>query len=312
MSNALGRLGWLALFLSTTVTAQTAQPEQDIPDLLDRMSRAVHFLDYEGSVVHLQGTDLEAMRISHTEQDGYEREHLIALTGKAHQIVRDEYTTTRFQPERKAVSVEERRHGVIVPALVSFDRERVALSYDFVPAGEARIAGRVTRIILLQPKDGARYGYRLYVDAKYALPLKFDVIDEEKNYISQLMFTDLRIRHETPESIEAASQQGQDLRPVERPAYSGPWRFTKAPPGFELEFVNREETNADVEHFVFSDGIATLSVYIEPDSASGLVGHQKVGAVGVLGAKVEGHQVTVVGEVPGATLRSFVDGMTRG
>lgn len=311
MSRRRSWAGVLALALSHGVSAEAVAPGEDDLALLQRMSSAVHYLDYEGSVVYSHANVLEAMRVAHTEQDGYEREQLIALTGVAHQIVRDNYTMTRFLPERRAVSVEERGHGLTSPTLVSFDPDRVARSYGFQSDGTSRIAGRLTRKIAILPKDDQRFGYHLYVDLKYALPLKFDVIDANGDYISQLMFTDVRIRHESPESISAATAAHEEVRPAMREPYAGPWRFDTMPAGFELEFTDRTGAEDEVEHFVFSDGMATISVYVEADDSPGLKGHKRVGSVALVGDTVSGYQITVVGEAPLETLRLILAGVSR-
>lgn len=309
-------LAWLlGAGLAGLAAAQTADPPPDESpaELLSRMATAVHFLDYEGSFVYLQDGEMEAMHIAHTEQDGYEREQLITLTGTAHQIVRDNYTMTRFHPERNQLAVDPRNRGPGSGALLaSFDPERVAASYDFEERGEARYAGRKTRMIDLVPRDAARYGYRLYIDAKYALPLKFDVMDLGNNeLLSQLMFTDIRIRHESPQSILSATAADKDLLPPPREPYSGPWRFTSLPPGFAMEFFGTgEHENGDaMEHFVLFDGMASISVYIEANRTPGLRGHQRKGTLEVLGGEVDGHQVTLVGEVPRETLKFILGGM---
>ncbi|MEN8176865.1 MAG: sigma-E factor regulatory protein RseB domain-containing protein, partial [Pseudomonadota bacterium] len=69
-------------------------------DLLERMSRSVHYLNYEGNFVFFHDGVLDGMRIAHTEHDGYEREHVVTLTGVPHQVVRDNFTMTRFLPEK--------------------------------------------------------------------------------------------------------------------------------------------------------------------------------------------------------------------
>jgi sigma-E factor negative regulatory protein RseB len=58
-----------------------------------------------------------------------------------------------------------------------------------------------------------------------------------------------------------------------------------------------------VEHWVFSDGLASVSVYIEAsidkDEYSGVT-HR--GALNAFGTMVDGYYVTVVGEVPRRTV----------
>ena len=311
MSRRVARAGGLlfAAWCSLVSAQQTGLPAEETPaQLLTRMSNSVHYLDYEGSIVYLREGVMDAVRLSHTEQDGYEREHLIALTGAAHQIVRDNYTVTRFQPGRSVAAVEDRGLNALGSTLRSFDPERVARSYDFEEREAERVAGRTTRAIAIMPRDDLRFGYLLHIDAKYALPLKFDVLDGDES-VSQLMFTDIRIRHESPEAILAATEQNSGLVPVPREPYAGEWHFDQLPPGFKLEFM---EVKDGTEHFVFSDGMATMSVYVENDRSAGLEGQQRLGAFGAYGGEVAGHQVTVVGEMPLDSLRMVWSGVRRG
>ena len=54
-----------------------------------------------------------------------------------------------------------------------------------------------------------------------------------------------------------------------------------------------------------SDGLATLSVYIEKvkSEAEAFLGLSSMGAMNAFGAVIDGYQVTVVGEVPPATVQ---------
>jgi len=74
-----------------------------------------------------------------------------------------------------------------------------------------------------------------------------------------------------------------------------------------MDFQRKHMRNkgASAEHIVFSDGLATLSVYIEKVKSEALafLGLSTMGAMNAFGAVVDGHQVTVVGEVPPATVQ---------
>ena len=61
---------------------------------------------------------------------------------------------------------------------------------------------------------------------------------------------------------------------------------------------SRDAAGQPVVHFVLSDGLASVSVYVESDPQEGLEGATRIGAVHAAGDRVSGHQVTVVGEVP--------------
>jgi sigma-E factor negative regulatory protein RseB len=65
-------------------------------------------------------------------------------------------------------------------------------------------------------------------------------------------------------------------------------------------------TNDVVEHFVFTDGLATMSVYIEKAVAEKrFVGESQMGAIHAYGAQLNGFQITAVGEVPAQTVKKF-------
>jgi sigma-E factor negative regulatory protein RseB len=65
------------------------------------------------------------------------------------------------------------------------------------------------------------------------------------------------------------------------------------------------------EHYVLSDGLASVSIYIERGVEDGLQGGSRIGAVHAVGGRIAGHQVTVVGEVPAATVEQVLAGIER-
>ena len=68
-----------------------------------------------------------------------------------------------------------------------------------------------------------------------------------------------------------------------------------------------------VRHLVYSDGLASVSVFIEPRGAQALPMHglSKVGAAFAYSRDLDGHQVTAVGEVPAATVEAIAAGVMR-
>ena len=60
-----------------------------------------------------------------------------------------------------------------------------------------------------------------------------------------------------------------------------------------------------VEHLVYTDGLAAVSVFVEKrgeDSKPFMLGPSRMGAVNALGSRVDDYQVTTVGEVPAETI----------
>jgi sigma-E factor negative regulatory protein RseB len=86
------------------------------------------------------------------------------------------------------------------------------------------------------------------------------------------------------------------------------WVFDSVPDGFRLSVhESREGANShQVEHFVFTDGFATMSVYIEKAVAEKMFeGESQMGAIHAYGTQSNGFQITAVGEVPAQTVKTF-------
>mgnify|MGYP000753665419 FL=1 len=279
-----------------------AGAEEDPLDILNRMQQTVRHLSYEGDFVYQYGDVLNAMHINHDWQEGNEREYLRTLTGPSREVVRDNFTMAQFDQEKPASVSERRRRNA--PTLVTFDPERLSAVYDFRILGQDRVAGRQTTVVLVQPRYEMRYGHRLYIDSETALPLRRVVLDRQGKPISQLMFTSISIRGMNGKEQLPADEIAQG-GPIQ---YQGKWSFDGLPEGFVMEVYDRREQDGKIEseQFVFSDGIARLSLYIEDRDVANAPGQSLVGPVGILGAEVDGHRVTVVGEAPVETLKHFL------
>ena len=117
-----------------------------------------------------------------------------------------------------------------------------------------------------------------------------------------------------PVAVQAQTSIAEPQQSLDLQARSA-WRFDNIPAGYRLKNYHlRDKTEArdKMEHFVFSDGLATVSVYVEPLTSKGLNGAASLGAVNALGAQVSGHQLTIVGEVPGITLKTLLSGASLG
>jgi len=140
------------------------------------------------------------------------------------------------------------------------------------------------------------------------LPLKTDLMGGADEPIEQVMFTSLDLDVDAgaaPVLVPGASVEDQQSPPAT--AAASPWRFEQLPSGFELLMHQAKAgSSANIEHFLLSDGLAAVSVYIEPDDGAGLQGKTHIGAIHAIGGRVAGHQVTVVGEVPEATVATVL------
>jgi len=92
------------------------------------------------------------------------------------------------------------------------------------------------------------------------------------------------------------------------------WKPSSLPPGFKLaaHSVQEQEGLSVFEHQVYSDGLASVSVYIENQEAGtdAAEGAKKIGTANVFSRQIGSKQVTVIGEVPALTVRSIGNAVT--
>ncbi|VAX09932.1 Sigma factor RpoE negative regulatory protein RseB precursor [hydrothermal vent metagenome] len=300
--------------LGMASAAGAGSEDKGVDAWIAQMVQAVRTLPYEGTFVYLHDAQLESMKITHAVNKDRKQERLISLNGAAREVIRNSDAVICILPDSKAVSVAKRHTEHIFPSILPVSVDELSDYYEFRLLGDARVADRSVKVIGVIPNDKFRYGYRLFLDAEHALPLQTDTLNESGQLVARIMFTSLRvdaaIRDISP-SVPDADSGYMWVHPApakELPiAEHASWKFTKLPAGFKLKIREQRPSSsgaAEVEHFVLSDGLATLSVYVEQAGKEGeLRAASKIGAVNAFGTQISGHQVTVVGEVPAKTVR---------
>ena len=82
------------------------------------------------------------------------------------------------------------------------------------------------------------------------------------------------------------------------------------PDGFVMndqEKQNVEESQMPVEHLMYSDGLATVSVFVEKldKSVNVVTGPSSMGGVNTFSTMTDSYLITAVGEVPRDTVKLF-------
>jgi sigma-E factor negative regulatory protein RseB len=96
-----------------------------------------------------------------------------------------------------------------------------------------------------------------------------------------------------------------------------PWQIRWMPVGFKMKNYEQqsmtEEQNV-VDHLVYSDGLAMVSVFIEKSKQPSrfIPGPLKKGALNAYARLANGYQVTAVGEVPQSTVQRMAISVTAG
>lgn len=305
-----------ALSLAALAAAPVQAAGQGATEWLQRMTEALATFSYDGLFTHTAGTQSETMRIVHRVESGRSLERLVSLDGSGREIVRTAEEVHFYMPDRRVVLVEPRNdEGSLLRALPTPGPQLDALYTLDVRKG-SKLLGRDVKVVDILPRDVYRYGYRLWLDAETAMPLRSEVVNGEGKAVEAMHFTRLEVgekisARELEPAVDATGfrwvRAGRRSEPA--PASVG-WRPRKVPPGFRLVATRVQVVPGvpmPVQHLIFSDGVASVSVFIEPGPAKGPSPPEstQVGSANAFSTQVGGHVVTAVGEVPAATVRDF-------
>ncbi len=304
-----------ALFFLANISSYAESNMPDPQVLIDEMSKASRNLNYDGVFIYRLDKQMDTMRIIHKSGGDGIYERLISLTGNAREVIRDKDQVKCFFPEDKKVIVEKSRLGKLVSAYLPNPINSISDFYNFELAGEDRVAGMDAWIVNIRPNDKYRYGYQLWIEKKSRLMLKSELKNQLGVTLEQIMFTQLNVLENIDDSLLQPSVSGKDFTwyknvnndkmKIENEIK---WQITSLPVGFSMSEQEKEAmitSQMPVDHFVYTDGLAMVSIYVEklnqqPSSKAGLY---SFGGVNTYSTHVEGYQVTAVGEVPKATVQ---------
>jgi sigma-E factor negative regulatory protein RseB len=303
------------------VVSQTAHASpEEAKKWLERMTQALATRNYIGLFTHSTPVQQESMRIVHRVEDGRSLERLVSLDGSGREIIRTREEVHAYLPDRRVVLVEPRNdEGSLLTALPAPDA-RLDTFYDLEVRKGNKLLGRDVQVVDIRPRDRYRYGYRLWLDEKTAMPLRSVVANGAGQPVEQISFTSLEMERriadkEVEPSVDATGFQwirtGRKLAPPPpQAAVAGPggWRPLRLPPGFRLVASRLQllpGSPVPAQHLIFSDGMAAISVFIEPGHASGPAPPESstMGSANAYSTSIQGHVVTAVGEVPADTVR---------
>ena len=297
-----------ALVLATSV-AQAQSPET--LGWLRKMHQATQRLSYVGTFVYQNADRTETSRITRYAADDIEK--LEVMNGVPREIVRTRDKIRCYLPDSRVVKVD-RRVDRDFPGLLPEQFPALAGHYDISLGETQRIAGLECQTVLLQPKDNLRYGYRLYADVKSGMLMRADTIDATGKSVETLMFTQFAPGNVTPDMVRPR-HEGKKWRIEDAgaaPAHLVGWGLAAELPGFHkvTELKRRLGESRPVGQMVFSDGLAAVSVFIEPlenrpdRAATGLA---SMGAIHIYTREVANHMITVVGEAPALSVQRIAD-----
>ncbi len=307
---------WVALLglLPGGVVAADEEPSRDAIIILEKMAEASRKLNYSGTFVYQHGGQVETSRIAHfVNPAGGVLERLETLDGPAREVIRSNDQVTCYLPGNKTVLIDPRGSRQFPVQLDQI--QEIVQHYRVVKGSLDRVAGFECQWVALLPKDALRYARRFCADTKTGLPLRSRTLNEKNETIEAFAFSTLTIggsfNSDKVQSKYAAVSVRQQWR-IDRSALSADdsgdsgWIVHNQPAGFRKLMELRRSMpgkHGTVSHLVFSDGLAAISVFIEPGTKANKkasLHHQ--GAVHIYSLPVAGYRVTVLGETPAETV----------
>jgi sigma-E factor negative regulatory protein RseB len=311
----------LVLGLGGPVLAAEPAPQDGLA-WLKRMAAASRQLNYGGTFVYRHGNQSETSRVSHyVNTAGGEFEKLETLEGPAREVIRTNDQVVCYLPANRTVIIEKRGKRRFPAAMLPDRLTGVTENYDVKVKGKDRVAGYDCHVIALEPRDQLRYGHTFCAESASGLPLRARTYNEKREPLETFVFTEVRIggafnRDAVKSRYASLSKDWRvdhSAYPTsETPADTG-WVLTQQPAGFrKLTEMKRSIAGrtAMVSHIVYSDGLAAVSVFIEPLPKARIAHHlSHQGAVNIFTRPVADFMVTVLGEAPAATVMQIANSL---
>jgi sigma-E factor negative regulatory protein RseB len=281
------------------------------------MNNAVETLSYRGIFVHMQGPTVETLSIVHRNENGQISERILSLDGAGREIIREGENVRCILPDSETVVYENSGDASPLVAVLPNYAEELAAHYEFkVLRRSARVAERRAQVVSIMPRDDLRYGYRLWLETDTAMPLKSQLVDEKGKTIEQVFFTQIELAAAIPPSELEPTINSEGFSAVRPPPVMSSAQekaslvATELPVGFRLSAAMQGPmagSRYPVDHLVYSDGLATVSVFVEdPKSSREVVtGFATLGTANAFSLSLGGRQVTAVGEVPQRTVEAI-------
>jgi len=310
---------WLALTLTALAAspALAAAEADEARVALTGMAEAMRRLDYQGSFTYEHSGRTDTLRIFHAGAP-LERERLVSLNGPRSEVIRSGSDVTSIQADGSATVFSGSGRG-LVPLVPDASRPLLDAQYEIRVSGSDRVAGYAADVIDVTPRDRYRYGYRLWLERNTRLLLRSVVTDPERRPLEQIMFVSLDIGT-APSEVDLVPQRSElrttSAAPANELVVRGKpyWRVDPVPPGFAFVSARRPKQGPEgVEHLVYSDGLASVSIYVEPrgDAQPGFDTLAGRGIVNVFSRVEDTWRITVLGEVPLATVQAIGQGLQR-
>lgn len=293
---------------------------QDGKQALAEMALAMQTLNYQGTVAFLRNGKLEPMKYSHAISNGREQEHLESLNSPLREAVRETGKVSSLNKATQQFNVDIRpfEHSFLLD--LPNDLKQLDIAYDIEMQGEENVAMLPAYAIAIRPKDNLRYARKVWLAQQWALPLKVVIYDLAGEVLEEWVFTEFEVKDTLPfiDINPPANAPAPESSGNPAPFQQAVFDWVAIPNGFKEVYFSRKPMRGSeqpVDHLLVSDGLASVSIYMEqknnalPPLHSDTNGVQAINAVNFFSHSLGDFQLTVMGTVPSETIRLIADGV---
>ena len=321
-----------AAVTGSAALAESRHGELGISEWLMRMHEASRKRAYIGTFVVSAGANMSSARIWHVCDGELQIERVESLSGAPRSTFRRNDEVITFLPDSKTAVSEKRESLGLFPDLLRSADSSIEQYYRARQTGSERVAGFEADVVVLQPNDNLRFGYRVWSEKKSGLVVKLQTLDVDGHVIEQAAFSELQL--DAPVSMSKLAQMmgSTDGYRVEKPeltkttAGAEGWVLNNPVAGFKpMSCYKRPSawptaegsTSRGTMQWIFSDGLASVSLFVQAYDRRRHVneGVMALGATNTMTRRVSDKTgewwLTVVGEVPRNTLTAFSQGLER-
>ena len=302
----------ISLSLASYLVSSVSVAADDAWLALQKSAYAARELNYQGVFLYVNGKQASSVQVTHMNNAGREMTRNVVLDNNAQaNQPREVYSqgsdiVILHQKNQKTV-IEKRRGQNLFPAMLPTDLRAVKASYSATFGTKELVAGREAQVIDLISNDVYRYSYKIWADTEYGLLLKMTLVDSKSKTLEQIEFTQLSTLNSQdvnwfqPKIDVTKSYEMQDNTAVNH--VNSNWIITELPIGYakvDHRALAVPGKAAPVDQMIFSDGIGSVSVFIEPliKNVRPKMGQMSIGSTNICARVLDGYQITVVGEVP--------------
>ena len=293
--------------------------ERSVTEWLSRMQEASLQRSYVGTfVVSSSNGAMASARIWHACDGQRQVERIDSLSGEKRSTFRRDDEVLTFLPDSRTVRSERRDALGLFPELAKADDSAIPEFYTARRVGSDRVAGFDADIVQVLPKDGLRFGYRIWSEKKSGLVIKLQTLDDQGHVLEQAAFSELQL--DAPVRMDRLAHmmtvpegwRVEKADALKTTAAAEGWTLRQPVAGFKS--LNCYKRPAEgVLQWIFSDGLASVSLFVEAydKRRHGQEGLFAAGATHTLTRRVQDFWLTAVGEVPPRTLKAFAENLER-